>query len=294
MIKDVEENNDLLNEEHELIDFFKLILPKANAVLKKRYRLIKNRFNLRYKYRITSIKYVTDLVSYRNCLKYLDDGLNHIISNVSKSEDICKYLLSEIGELCKALDISRVVGVKRLCERVDCLILSCALTYKLLDVLDYNVQIKNDCIELALELIGQQIKMFLDKSKDASLYNDQDPLAFPLAYELLARASLYESHHLAELSEFLNYIFVAKNCYYADAIDHFYVDRHEKINELIYATLDELDVKNSNDSSCISLDNTFEVQLENKAKKRYSISIFDDVGVTQNSNKNKVSYMKVY
>lgn len=286
---DADEDADLLNEESELIAFFKLILPKSSNIMEKRYKLIKNRFILRYTYKINAIHYVTDLVSHKNCLTYFDEGLNHIISNVSKSEDICKYFLSKVGELCKALNISKVFGVTRLCERLDCLILSCALTYNLLDVLDYNINIKNDCIDLALQLITQQIKMFLDKSVRTSALTDQDPLAFPLAYRLLARASLYENNQLPELSEFLNYIFVAKNCYYSDAIENFYVDRNDKINELICATLDELDIKNSNDSTIISLDNSFDVKIPNKLKKRYSISIFDDVGVTQNSNKNKVN-----
>lgn len=290
---DAETDVDLLNEERELISFFKLILPKSSNTMQKRYNLIKNRFTLRYKYKIISIQYVTDLVSYKNCLSYLDEGINYIISNMSKSEDICKYILSELGELCKALYISRIFGVTKLCQRLDCLILSCALTYNLLDILDYNVKMKNDCINLALELISQQIKVFLDKSIASTALSDQDPLAFPLAYKLLSNASLYEYNQLPELSEFLNYIFVAKNCYYADAIENFYDGRNDKINELICSTLVQLDIKNSKDSTIVSVDNSFEVKVTSKSKQRYSISIFDDVGVTQNLNKYKVNIILI-
>lgn len=270
-----------MEEQRSLIEFFKCITPHSCPTSQKRLRAIQNRFVLRHKYEL-EINDIGELAPYSNRLNFLATGIENIIKGSQGAENICKYFVSEIYELANALELSKVYAVKQLCQRMKCLILTCALTYNMLEIIDCSVENKNDFIDLALELLAQQIQ--LTKSSQncstlAALLNDNDPLAFPLAYELLVRASIFERYQTSELVELLQYVRIGSTSYTLDAIAKFYEGKEKEISKLICDAIDVSDITVGDITLNFStaLNHSIEIKQETKPKKRYSVSMFDDV-----------------
>ncbi|KAL9872842.1 uncharacterized protein ACN427_013917 isoform 1-T2 [Glossina fuscipes fuscipes] len=116
-------------------------------------------------------------------------------------------------QLSKALNMFIVTGIKQLYCRTNCLVMSCALSYNVMQLTDGEKINKDDYIDLALVLLKQQIDLTESASRNTSapLLNDIDPLAFPLSYELLTQASFQERNNLFELTELINYLRIARD-----------------------------------------------------------------------------------
>ncbi|XP_011293281.1 uncharacterized protein LOC101899752 [Musca domestica] len=268
-------------EQKNLIEFFKFITPKTCPTAQKRLKAIQNRFILRHKYDL-QINDVIDLAPYQNRLHLLSMALENVIKRSQETDNVCNYFVGEISDLASALDLSKMFVVKRLCQRTKCLIITCAITYNMLDIVDCNKENKNDFVELALELLAQQIqltKSSQNSSTLAALLNDNDPLAFPLAYELLVRASVVETGQISELAELINYVRIATTGYSSGAISQFYENREKEISQLICEAIDasEITVGEITLNFSTNLNNSFDIKQEIKPKKRYSVSVFDDV-----------------
>lgn len=268
-------------EQKNLIEFFKFITPKTCPTAQKRLKAIQNRFILRHKYDL-QINDVIDLAPYQNRLHLLSMALENVIKRSQETDNVCNYFVGEISDLASALDLSKMFVVKRLCQRTKCLIITCAITYNMLDIVDCNKENKNDFVELALELLAQQIqltKSSQNSSTLAALLNDNDPLAFPLAYELLVRASVVETDQISELAELINYVRIATTGYSSGAISQFYENREKEISQLICEAIDasEITVGEITLNFSTNLNNSFDIKQEIKPKKRYSVSVFDDV-----------------
>uniref|UniRef100_A0A1I8Q641 Uncharacterized protein n=1 Tax=Stomoxys calcitrans TaxID=35570 RepID=A0A1I8Q641_STOCA len=272
-----------IEEQKCLIEFFRFITPRTCPTSQKRLRAIQNRFTLRHRYEIQIID-IIDLAAYNNRLDYLNMAIENIIKRSLETDNICGYFINEIRELSQALDLSKMFVVKSLCQRMKCLILSCALTYNMLELVDCTRENKNDFIELALVLLSQQVQLtkgIQQSSTLAALLNDNDPLAYPLAYELLVRASVVEVNQTCELIEVTNYVRIGRSSYNSNAIAQFYESREKEISKLICDAIDasEISVGEITLNFSTALNNSFDIKQESKPKKRYSVSIFDEVVV---------------
>lgn len=267
-------------EEQNQIEFFKLIIPDACATFQKRLKAIENCFVLRHKFDL-QIHSIDQFVSLENRLKFLDLGIENIIKRGQVTENICQFFVSEICELSTALNFSKMFGVKCLSQRMKCLLLSCALAYNVMEIADCNRENKDDYIEMALEILAQQI--YITKGSHSStlaaLLNDNDALTFPLVYELLVRASLLENVNNGDLIELINYVRIASKNYSLNEIENVYGNREKNISKLIRETIEatEMSVGDSTLNFSPSMDNSFDVKSEIKPKKRYSVSLFDEV-----------------
>uniref|UniRef100_A0A1A9Z6W9 Uncharacterized protein n=1 Tax=Glossina pallidipes TaxID=7398 RepID=A0A1A9Z6W9_GLOPL len=271
-----------VEEQCELIKFFKLIAQHAERTVRKRYEFIQNRFILLCKYSIKTND-VSELMINNNCSKFLDMGIDNIIKRKTGVQDICKYFMVEIKQLSKALNMTIVKGIKQLCCRTNCLLISCALAYNVMQVTDCEKINKDDYIDLALVLLKQQIDLTESASRNTSLLNDIDPLAFPLAFELLTQVSFQERNNLFELTELINFIRIARDNYAHNAIDELYNERQKDVMNATSAALNtpeghvhETTLNQTNDMN-MSFD--IKAEIEN-LKKRVSVSIFDKVEET--------------
>jgi len=144
-----------IQEEKNLIEFYQLItLHSTKSIEKKRFHQIKNRFLLRHKFGLT-INTAQDFVSLKDRMKYFDLGLEVIIER--RTRNIVKYLINEINELCNALNLELIYGIQKVCQRLRCLPLSCALIYASLGSYECSHNNKDNIIEFALEVIVQVI-----------------------------------------------------------------------------------------------------------------------------------------
>lgn len=270
-----------VEEQCELIKFFKLIAQHAERTVPKRYEFIQNRFILLCKYGIKTND-VSELMINNNCSKFLDMGIENIIKRKTGVEDICKYFMVEIKQLSKALNMTIVRGIKQLCCRTNCLSISCVLAYNVMQVTDCEKINKDDYIDLALVLLKQQIDLTESASRNTSapLLNDIDPLAFPLAYELLTQASFQERNNLFELTELINFLRIARDNYAHNAIDELYNERQKDVMNATSAALNTPEglvhetTLNQTNNMNMSFDSKAEIE---KLKKRVSVSIFDKV-----------------
>ncbi|KAL9888205.1 kinetochore component rough deal isoform 3-T4 [Glossina fuscipes fuscipes] len=268
-----------LEEQCELIKFFKLIAKHADRTVPKRYEFVQNRYILLCKYGIKTND-VSEVMNSNNCSKFLDMGIENIIKRKTEIEDICKYFMMEMQQLSKALNMSIVAGIKQLCCRTNCLVMSCALAYNVMQLTDGEKINKDDYIDLALVLLKQQINLTESASRNTSapLLNDVDPLAFPLAYELLTQASFQERNNLFELTELINYLRIARDNYAHNAIDELYNEREKDVMNAIFLALNtpkglvyETTLNQTN-----NMNMSFDIKPEiEKLKKRVSVSIFD-------------------
>lgn len=287
-------SSDPTEEQNNILEFLRLITPLHCAHAQQRLQMIKNGFVLRQKYDL-QIAHATDLVLKQNRLKLLAEGIENILKRSKGLENICKYFMVEIGELSLALGFSKMFGAKRLCQRLKCLVLSCTMAFHFMEIVDCNTETRDDYIEMALELLCQQIYFTRNAqaSSLASMLNDNDPLAYPLAYELLVRASLFESNRKKDLIELIKYVRIASNTYAPDAIETFYMARQQQLDKLIGDAIEASQTTADEDTlySVSFSNNSFDVQPDTKVKKnRYSVSIFDDVvPATQQQTQNKVS-----
>lgn len=267
-------------EEENLIEFFKLLIPHACATYQKRLKTIENCFVLRHKFDL-QIHAIDQLVSFENRVKFLNLGIENIIKRSQTAENICQYFINEISELSSALSFAKMFGVKCLCQRMKCLLLTCALTYNVMEIADCNKENKDEYIEMALEILAQQIQITKGSHSStlAALLNDNDPLAFPLAYELLVRASLLENVKNVDLIELINYVRIACRNYSLKDIENFYDNREKDISKLIREAIDatEISVGDTTLNFSTAMNNSFDVKTEIKPKKRYSVSLFDEV-----------------
>uniref|UniRef100_A0A1A9X1U5 Uncharacterized protein n=1 Tax=Glossina brevipalpis TaxID=37001 RepID=A0A1A9X1U5_9MUSC len=277
-----------LEEQGNLIEFFKLISEYSDHTARKRYELIQNRFILLYKYEIQT-EDVNQLMVNENCLRFLDIGIESILRRKNDVEDTCKYLMMEIQQLSKALNMTLMMGVKQLCYRINSLVISCALAYNVMQITDCQKMNKNDYIDLALVLLMQQIRLTETAHSNSLtlLLNDSDPLAFPLAYELLTQALFQESNNLFELTELMNYVRIAKDSYAHNAVDELYDKRERDVKKSVSLALNiseafapETILDQSNNTNM-----SFDIKAETeKTKKRISVSIFDKIEETSQSS----------
>ncbi|XP_017140651.1 uncharacterized protein LOC108154777 [Drosophila miranda] len=284
--------NEAKVQEHlNALELFKLFLPHVESVYERRYLIIKHRFHLREKFNI-ELSCSGELIPLLRRHELLDEAIERIIERAQATLNVSAFIASEISELCTALDLSKVFGLQRLCQRVACLPLSCALAYHVLEFIDCEPGNSGDFINLALELIVQQIESAKGHNQDSpsslQLITESDPLSFPLAYDLLTSALLHERSRRLDLVDFIKYIRVAVIHYPLDAIETYYNDKEQTINEHICRALDGTPMALG--ETTLNLTSALNVSFDVKplsqqllpppsAKKRYSVSIFDEVEV---------------
>ncbi|XP_017122723.1 uncharacterized protein LOC108143036 [Drosophila elegans] len=274
-------------QEHlNVLELFKLFLPHVESVYERRYLIIKHRFRLR-KFGI-QLKCSNELIPLQRRHGLLDEAIERIIERAQATLSVPAFIASEMSELCTALSLSKVFGLHRICQRIGCMPLSCALAYYVINFVDCEPSNASEFINLALELVIQQIENAKGSNQETAssllLINESDPLCFPLAHELLTCALLHESSRRRDLVDLIKYIRVAIMHYPLNAIKTHYDGREQAINEHICRALDgiseALGETTLNFSS--ALNGSFDVkslQVPIATKKRYSVSMFDEVEV---------------
>ncbi|CAD6991333.1 unnamed protein product [Ceratitis capitata] len=278
-------NDEAIEEEKNLIEFLKLIVPHAKCQsLEKRLRIIQQRFVLCHKFRL-KVSSASELVAQTQRLQLLDRGIECIMDRSQATVNVPRFIVSEVGELCAALQLEKVYGVLQISRRIHCLPLTSALAYAVLQLVDCTKENKDDFIGLALELLTQQI-LALRNSKGAIAINapeeNADVLAFPLVSELLMKASLKDIRKLCELSELLKYVQLAANSYAVDALENLYVEREREVNENICKSLDIAEITLADTTlnfSAAHMNGSFNDKQQEIARKRYSVSVFDQIDV---------------
>lgn len=146
-----------VEKKKNLIEFFQLIVPHANCrSFEKRLRAIQHRFVLCHKFRL-HVGGVSELVPLTQRLQLLDRGIECIMDRSQATVNVPRFIVSEVADLCAALQLERVYGVLHISRRIHCLPLTSALAYAILQLVDCTPQNKDDFIGLALELLTQQI-----------------------------------------------------------------------------------------------------------------------------------------
>ncbi|SPP80519.1 uncharacterized protein LOC117583698 [Drosophila guanche] len=283
-------NETKVQEHLNVLELFKLFLPHVESVYERRYLIIKHRFHLREKFSI-ELSCSGELIPLCRRHELMDEAIERIIERAQATLNVSAFIASEMGELCRTLDLSKVFGLQRLCQRVACLPLSCALAYHVLQFFDCVPANSSDYINLALELIVQQIDSAKGNNQDSpsslQLINESDPLSFPLAYDLLTSALLHERSRRRDLVELIQYIRVAVIHYPLDAITTHYNGKEQAINEKICRALDgtPMALGETTLNFTSALNGSFDVKplpqqlQQTTSKKRYSVSMFDEVEV---------------
>ncbi|XP_018800903.1 PREDICTED: uncharacterized protein LOC108976331 [Bactrocera latifrons] len=269
----------------DLIEFFQLIVPHADCrSFEKRLRAVQQRFVLCHKFRL-QVGAISELVPLTQRLQLLDRGIECIMDRSQATVNVPRFIVSEVGDLCAALQLERVYGVLHISRRIHCLPLTSALAYAILQLVDCTPQNKDDFIGLALELLTQQILALRNckaTTTSNSLEKDTDVLTFPIVYELLVQASLQEHYKLTELSELLKYVQLAAISYPVDALTSFYVDKEKEVNENICKALDATEIALADATlnfSSAHINGSFDAKTAAPAKSRYSVSVFDEIEV---------------
>ncbi|XP_017060303.1 uncharacterized protein LOC108100776 [Drosophila ficusphila] len=273
-------------EQLNVLELLKLFLPHLESVYRQRYLVIKHRFSLR-KFGI-HLSCNSELIPLQSRHVLLDEAIERIIERAQATLNVPAFITSQMGELCSALSLSKVFGLHRICQRIGCLPLSCALAFYVINFVDCVPANAGEFINLALELLVQQIENAKGGNHESAFslqLNDQgDPLSFPIAYELLTSALLHESSRVRDLVDLLKYIRVAVIHYPLDAIKTHYAGKEQAINENICRALDGITVALGDATMNFSsaLNGSFDVktlQVPTTTKKRYSVSMFDEVEV---------------
>ncbi|KAH8382179.1 hypothetical protein KR009_002128 [Drosophila setifemur] len=279
-------NESKVQEYMNTLELFKLFLPHVDAVYERRYLVIKHAFQLRQKFDI-QLKCSSELVPLRRRHELMDEALERIIERAQATLNVSAFIASQIRELCTALGLSQVFGLHRICQRIGCLPLSCALAYHVMQFVDCVPANAGEFVNLALELLVQQIDNARGSNQDSpsslKLITEADPLSFPLVYELLTSALLHERSRRRDLVELISYIRVAVIHYPMDAIKTHYDGKEQTVNEHICRALDGITVALGETTINFSsaLNGSFDVKpVQPKSeKKRYSVSMFDEVEV---------------
>ncbi|KAH8258292.1 hypothetical protein KR038_009300 [Drosophila bunnanda] len=280
-------NESKAQEHKNVLELFKLFLPHAEASYERRYLMIKHRFQLYQKFGM-ELSCSSELIPLQKRHDLLDDTIERIVERAQATLNMPAFIVSEMLELCTALTLTQVFGLHRICQRVSCLPLSCAIAYHVTQFIDCVPANAEDFINLALELIIQQIENAKGTDNDLpsslQLITDSDPLSFPLAYELLTAAQIHEQSRRRDLIELIKYVRVVVIQYPLDAVKKHYEGKEQAINEHICRTLDGTTLafgeSTLNFSSAIngSFDTKPVLQVPS-TKKRPSVSIFDEVEV---------------
>ncbi|XP_016949058.1 uncharacterized protein LOC108023885 [Drosophila biarmipes] len=275
-----------VREHLNVLELFNLFLPYVDSIYQRRYLVIKHRLRLR-KFGI-ELDCSSELIPLhrRHCL--LDEAIERIMERAQATLNVSAFIASEIGELCTALSLSKVFGLTRICQRIGCLPLSCALAFHVISFVDCVPANADEFINLALELLVQQIENAKGQNQESAsslqLMNETDPLSFFLAYELLTSALLHEDSRRRDLVELIKCIRVAVIHYPLDAIRAHYDGKEQAVNEHICRALDGITVAvgETTLNFTIPLNGSFDVkalQVPTMTKKRYSVSMFEEVEV---------------
>ncbi|XP_017846001.1 uncharacterized protein LOC108602401 [Drosophila busckii] len=281
--------NDAKIQQHQnVLELFELMLPHVDAVYKQRCKLVKNRFVLSQQFKL-QLQSINDLISLQKRTELLDEGIELIIARAQATLNVCAFIINEMRELCQALDLQKIFGLRRISQRMGCLQLSCALAHYVLEFVDCTPANSSEFIDLAIELLVQQIAVSTSRSQvEASstlqLINACDPLSFPLAYELLTEATQLEQCKQCDLAELINFVRVPVMHYPMACIEARYKDKEKETNEQICRALDGVGI--SQGDTTLNFTTTLNTSIDIKpdieqvpTKKRYSVSMFDEVDV---------------
>lgn len=150
--------------------------------------------------------------------RLLKEGISLIASEVSETKSVDK-VWSKVELLVRTFDFSCLYGFKLLCQKLNNLHVTCYVIDTFLQLIDIIEEDEiEDAVNFVVLLLSQQINFYENNLK--STFENYDPLALPLAYELLLRClSHYNLVHHSSVMELLNWTRIGRNFYPYDAIE---------------------------------------------------------------------------
>lgn len=277
-----------LESMHEnIVEFLKCLSDRARiATREKEIKQIHNKYILNKKFDLKiRDNYIGDTNKRKMYFKQAFENyiLKKIKEDISEIENVVHFIWATTIELSKVLELSLVFCVYYISKSIDYLFLTSILSYYVLESIECTAENVDVFVDLAVLLISQEIKKYLNEASDAMDKSfDTDPLAYPLAHKLLVLASKKSMLLQVEILELLEAIRILHFSYSLDIVSEVYGDSQtiQKICKNVKTYFSEK--VNNDESFQINKDS-----ISKKSKKRESISIFDAV-VSSSKDSNAV------
>ncbi|KAL5278300.1 KNTC1 family protein [Megaselia abdita] len=266
-------NDRTMSDCHEnLVEFLKCIGEQSKVTGRENdLRKIQNKYILNKKFGLSiQDDHIGDLNTRKEYFKQGFENciLQKIKKDINEIENVVQLIWSEIIELSRVLDLNLLHCVYYISKSIDYLHLSCILSHYVIEAIECNAGNVETFIDLAVLLICQEIKKYLNEQTDAMDKSFTiDPLPYPLAHKLLVMASKKSFLLQREILELLEWVQILHVSYSLDILTDVYGNSTSiaKICGNVKTYFCEKSLETSKSSA------------RKRVNKRESISIFDEV-----------------
>ncbi|GAB0092349.1 kinetochore-associated protein 1 [Sergentomyia squamirostris] len=209
--------------EKNYIQMLNILKNKAHKSLNSIVEEINNFSRLKSRFENTFNDLKMDDLQHKDVI--LHQGIEAIVNNfVNYGKDLVTKLWNNMKALTDALQMDQLDGLIKFTESCSNLHISCNIAFNILTMIDISSldceNILNFCCILLVQLTRFDVK------KD----NFDDPLVFPLIYQLLAKVLSVTNVHFFEAKELISWTRIVTEFYENDAVDKYYRD-HEKVSK---------------------------------------------------------------
>lgn len=144
--------------------------------------------------------------------RLLDEGISLVANEVSESKSVDK-LWNDVELLVRTFGFSSIHGLRFLCQKLNNLFITSYVIDTICSMIDaVEKDHIGDALELVVLVIAQQISYYENNHK--STFEVYDPIAFPLAYELLVKClAHYNVINRRDTMELLRWTRIARSYY---------------------------------------------------------------------------------
>lgn len=217
---DLEDEEEIENHMEALSVIFNQLKPSLSEYeIKSEDERIKNLKNIIKIRRV--FKFDLRLASLNTSVerkRMLEEGVA-IIAMEARNNNSIDAAWSKIDLLVAAFNFERFYAYKLLAQKLNNLYITCLIVEAVSSSLDY-VEEKDleNALELAVLVLSQQIAYF--ENNISTTFQDYDPLAFPLAYELLSKCLAHHNLNVhSSVLKLLQWIKIGRNYYPYDIIE---------------------------------------------------------------------------
>lgn len=263
-------NDQTMSDCHEnLVEFLKCIGEQSKLTGREDdLRRIQNKYILNKKFGLQIEQdHIGDLNTRKQYFQQCFENsiLQRIQKDINNTENVVQFIWAEIVELSRILDLNLLHCVFYIAKSIDFLPLSCILSYYVLEAIECNAENVDIFVNLAVLLICQEIKKYLNEQSDAlDKTFSIDPLPYPLAHKLLVMASKKSFLLQNEILELLEWTRILHVSYSLDILMEVY-GKSASIGKIC---------ENIKTYFC---EKSMDTPKQKKSSKRESISVFDEV-----------------
>ncbi|XP_055371172.1 uncharacterized protein LOC129605428 [Condylostylus longicornis] len=258
IIMDILEDSDTtdIDEENEyLLKLIKSTIGFINEDAKQLIKTIENvillKKNFCIKIQVSNLyKESFKKTALQQGILYLSKMINEKIQ-IDDTNNLMNSIWHSVNELSNALELDKIYGLLSMAKAVGNIHFSCALAYNVIEFIDCTSSNFELFVEFAILIVSQQLLFDQEQLNDI-----EDPLAYPIAFELLKKAANYIK--LFEIEKLSKWIRIGSDLYGVNAIQNVYSINNGINNILLSHFNRDQNVKNVKQS-----------------KKRDSFSIFD-------------------